>query len=61
VITTYRDLTASLINAVRSPPPEHRVIEVVFLNPYSEKMTLDDKLSILDVKARGQPKSLDHG
>jgi predicted transposase/invertase (TIGR01784 family) len=50
----FGDLTAALINAVRSPPPEHRVIEVMFLNPYSEKMTLDDKLSILDVKARDQ-------
>jgi len=48
------DLTAALINAVREPPPEHRVIEVQFLNPYSDKITLDDKLSILDVKARDQ-------
>jgi len=48
------DLTAALINAVREPPPEHRVIEVEFLNPYSDRMALDDKLSILDVKARDQ-------
>jgi hypothetical protein len=48
------DLTAALINAVRAPPPEHRVIEVEFLNPYSDRMSLDDKLSILDVKARDQ-------
>jgi len=48
------DLTAALINAVREPPPEHRVIEVQFLNPYSDRMALDDKLSILDVKARDQ-------
>ncbi len=48
------DLTAALINAVRSPPPEHRVVEVEILNPYSERMTLDDKLSILDIKARDQ-------
>jgi len=50
----FGDLTAALINAVREPPPEHRVIEVQFLNPYSDKITLDDKLSILDVKARDQ-------
>jgi predicted transposase/invertase (TIGR01784 family) len=50
----WRDLTADLINAVLEPPPEHRVVEVEFLNPYSEKMTLDDKLSILDVKTRDQ-------
>jgi predicted transposase/invertase (TIGR01784 family) len=48
----WRDLTASLINAVLEPPPQQRLVEVELLNPYSEKMTLDDKLSILDIKAR---------
>jgi len=33
------DLTAALINAVREPPPEHRVIEVEFLNPVSFPQT----------------------
>jgi predicted transposase/invertase (TIGR01784 family) len=28
------------------------LVEVELLNPYSEKMTLDDKVSILDIKAR---------
>ena len=50
----FRDLTAALINAVLQPPPEHRVVEVEIVNPYSERMSLDDKLSILDVKARDQ-------
>jgi predicted transposase/invertase (TIGR01784 family) len=45
-------LTASLINAVLEPPPQQRVVDVELLNPYSEKMTLDDKVSILDIKAR---------
>ena len=27
----FGDLTAAVINAVRSPPPEHRVVEVMFL------------------------------
>ncbi len=48
----WRDLTASLINAVLEPPQQQRLVEVEVLNPYSEKMTLDDKVSILDIKAR---------
>jgi len=51
---SHRDLTVALINAVLQPPPEHRVVEVNLLNPYSEKMHLNDKLSILDVKVRDQ-------
>lgn len=50
----WRDLTASLINAVLQPPPPQFVVDVELLNPYSEKMTLDDKLSILDIKGRDQ-------
>jgi len=50
----YKDLTVSLINAVLTPPPDQRVVSVQLLNPYSERMTLDDKLSVLDVKARDQ-------
>jgi predicted transposase/invertase (TIGR01784 family) len=49
---SWTDLTASLINAVLEPPPQQRLVEVELLNPYSEKMTLDDKVSILDIKAR---------
>ena len=49
---SWMDLTASLINAVLEPPPQQRLVEVELLNPYSEKMTLDDKVSILDIKAR---------
>lgn len=48
----WTDLTASLINAVLEPPPQQRLVAVELLNPYSEKMTLDDKVSILDIKAR---------
>jgi predicted transposase/invertase (TIGR01784 family) len=45
-------LTISLINAVLNPPPESRIVGLDLLNPYSEKMALDDKVSILDIKAR---------
>lgn len=48
----WRDLTASLINAVLEPPQQQRLVEVELLNPYSEKMALDDKVSILDIKVR---------
>jgi predicted transposase/invertase (TIGR01784 family) len=51
---SWRDLTVALINAVLEARPPHRVVDVELLNPYSEKMTLDDKLSILDIKARDQ-------
>ena len=50
----FRDLTASLINAVLEPAPGQRLGELELLNPYSEKMTLDDKLAILDIKARDE-------
>jgi predicted transposase/invertase (TIGR01784 family) len=54
----WTDLTASLINAVLEPPPQQRLVDVELLNPYSEKMTLDDKLAILDIKGRDQQGSL---
>jgi len=47
-----RELTKALINAVLQPTPWQRLEELELLNPYSDKMTLDDKLSILDIKAR---------
>jgi predicted transposase/invertase (TIGR01784 family) len=49
---SWTDLTVSLINAVLGEFAVHRVVEVELLNPYSERMALDDKLSILDIKAR---------
>jgi hypothetical protein len=36
----WRDLTASLINAVLKPPARERLVDVELLNPCSEKMTL---------------------
>jgi predicted transposase/invertase (TIGR01784 family) len=49
---TSRPILVHLIDAVLAPPPWERLVDVQLLNPYSEKMTLDDKLSILDIKAR---------
>ena len=44
----------SLLEAVLKPPPERRIIALEILNPFNDKDALDDKLSILDVKARDQ-------
>lgn len=47
-----KDLLISLINAVVSE--EDQVTEVTLLNPYNPKNFGKDKLSILDIKAKGQ-------
>ncbi|WP_261363403.1 Rpn family recombination-promoting nuclease/putative transposase [Roseiconus lacunae] len=44
------DLLIHLLNAVLKP--ESPIEEVEILNPYNDKMFEDDKLSIVDVKAR---------
>ncbi len=43
-----------MLNAVLKPPPERRILSVEILNPISEPVVLDEKLSILDVKASDQ-------
>jgi predicted transposase/invertase (TIGR01784 family) len=47
-------LSIHLLNAVLAPPPDQRVVDLELLNPFNDKDRLDDKLSILDVKARDQ-------
>jgi predicted transposase/invertase (TIGR01784 family) len=46
------DLLIDLLNAVLAWPPGRAVTAVEILNPFSDQEALDDKLSILDVKAR---------
>ena len=46
-----KDLLISLINSIVWK--EDQVEEVVLLNPYNVKNFKDDKLSILDIKAKG--------
>lgn len=46
-----KDLLIALINSIVSE--EDQVAEVVLLNPYNPKNFMDDKLSILDIKAKG--------
>ena len=50
----WRDLTTALINAVLKRPRGQWLEEVDLLNPYTQGMAIDDKLSILDIKARDQ-------
>ncbi|WP_300988769.1 Rpn family recombination-promoting nuclease/putative transposase [Thiocapsa sp.] len=47
-----RDLLIHLLNALLAEDLEAPVAEVDILNPYNERETLDDKLTIVDVKAR---------
>jgi predicted transposase/invertase (TIGR01784 family) len=47
-------ILAALLDAVLRPPAEHRLVDLHLLNPFNDKQTLDDKLSILDIKARDQ-------
>jgi predicted transposase/invertase (TIGR01784 family) len=47
-----KDLLISLINSIVSA--EDQVAEVTLLNPYNAKSFKDDKLSILDIKAKGK-------
>ncbi len=43
-----------LIEAVLRPAPGERIVQLELLNPFHDKQALDDKLSILDIKARDQ-------
>ena len=47
-------LAIHLRNAVRTPPPRECVVSLELLNPFNNKDTLDDELSILDIKTRDQ-------
>jgi predicted transposase/invertase (TIGR01784 family) len=49
-----RPILVSVLDSVLAPPPDGRVGYVDVLNPYNPKEALDDKLSILDIKARDQ-------
>src|SRR5688572_22638971 len=50
-IEENKDLLISLINAVVSV--EDQVADITLLNPYNPKHYTKDKMSILDVKAKG--------
>lgn len=45
-------LLLDLLNAVLRPTPDRRIMALEILNPFNDKDGADDKLSILDIKAR---------
>jgi predicted transposase/invertase (TIGR01784 family) len=49
-----RPLLINVLDSVLEPAPEHRIRDLELLNPFNPKEALDDKLSILDIKARDQ-------
>lgn len=53
-------LLVHLLNALLKPLPDKAIIDVELLNPFSEQDALDDKLSIVDVKARDKSGRLFH-
>src|SRR5882724_5459466 len=49
-----RALLIDVIDHVLNPAPGHHIQDIELLNPFNPKEALDDKLSILDIKARDQ-------
>src|SRR5712692_5704289 len=49
-----RPILISVVDSVLDPAPGHHIRDIELLNPFNPKETLDDKLSILDIKARDQ-------
>ena len=49
-----RSLLIDLLDSVLSPDPAHRIRDIEIQNPFNPKEALDDKLSILDIKARDE-------
>jgi predicted transposase/invertase (TIGR01784 family) len=49
-----RPLLIDVLDSVLDPPPGHAIHDIELLNPFNPKEALDDKLSILDIKARDQ-------
>src|SRR5438105_5425546 len=47
-------LPIHLLNAVLQPSSAQRVATLEILNPFNDKEALDDKLSVVDIKARDQ-------
>lgn len=49
-----RSILIDVLNKVLNPPAGHEIVEIELLNPLNDKEAQDDKLSILDIKARDQ-------
>ena len=51
---TTRPILIDVLESVLKPDPAHRIRDIELQNPFNPKEALDDKLSILDIKARDQ-------
>jgi predicted transposase/invertase (TIGR01784 family) len=49
---TTLDVLSDVLHAVLQPPPGRQFVDLTILNPFNEKDSTDDKLSVLDIKAR---------
>src|SRR5271165_4698306 len=49
-----RPILIDVLDKVLNPAPGHHIQDIELLNPFNPKEALDDKLSILDIKARDQ-------
>jgi PD-(D/E)XK nuclease family transposase len=49
-----RPILINVLDSVLQPVPGHGIRDIELLNPFNPKEALDDKLSILDIKARDQ-------
>ena len=49
-----RPILMNVLDSVLSPPPGRHIRDIELLNPFNAKEALDDKLSILDIKARDE-------
>ena len=49
-----RPILIDVVDNVLDPAAGHHVQDIELMNPFNPKETLDDKLSILDIKARDQ-------
>ncbi len=49
-----RPLLIDVLQSVPDPPPGHAIQDLDLLNPFNPKEALDDKLSVLGIKARDQ-------
>src|SRR5213595_1126111 len=49
-----RPILINVVDSVLNPAPGFHIKDLELLNPFNPKETLDDKLSILDIKARDQ-------
>src|SRR5437868_1041764 len=49
-----RPILMNVLDSVLQPAPGHGIREIELLNPFNPKEALEDKLSVLDIKARDQ-------